>query len=172
MSEQTPDHETPDPDDVVETPQAGAAAGGTPSRDNDTPADDETVETPQDDDDDDGDPDDDPDSDETGGDGLARARKQAAKYRRQLRDTETERDELRESLWHARVDSLGLLADPTDLPLDADLLDDPDGIRQAVDDLLARKPHLRSRRIRERAGQGEGSTSTGVSLSALLARRA
>jgi hypothetical protein len=40
----------------------------------------------------------------------------------------------------------GQLADPTDLEFDEDHLDDPDALAAAVDDLLARKPHLASRR--------------------------
>lgn len=121
------------------------------------------------------DDDDEPDSDETDGDTaptVARARQQAARYRRQLRDTETERDELAAALWTARVDQLGVLADPDDLPFDPDALHDPDRLRQLVDELVTAKPHLRSRRIRARAGQGEGSPPGGISLAAILNRGA
>ena len=48
----------------------------------------------------------------------------------------------------------GKLADPTDLEFDEDHLDDPDALAAAVDDLLARKPHLASRRPTGEIGQG------------------
>ena len=115
--------------------------------------------------------DDEGDDDLPGGE-LARARRQAARYRRELRDSQTRSGELEAALWRARLELDGRLADPDDLELDPELVDDPDGIRQAVDALLERKPHLRSRRIRERAGQGEGSASASVSLAELLARGA
>jgi len=116
----------------------------------------------------------DPDSDETDDDepGIARARQQAARYRRQLRETETERDELAEALWLERVTALGTLADPADLPFDPDALHDPDRLRELADELVTRKPHLRSRRIRARAGQGEGTHGGGVNLAAMLSRGA
>lgn len=115
-----------------------------------------------------------PDSDETDGDepAVARARQQAARYRRQLRDVESERDELAEALWAERVTALGTLADPADLPYDPDALHDPDRLRELADELVTAKPHLRSRRIRARAGQGEGSHEGGVNLAAMLARGA
>lgn len=115
-----------------------------------------------------------PDGDETGDDepGLARARQQAARYRRQLRETEDERDELAQALWLERVTALGTLADPTDLPFDPDALHDPDRLRELADELVTAKPHLRSRRIRARAGQGEGTHDGGVNLAAMLARGA
>lgn len=115
-----------------------------------------------------------PDGDETGDDepGLARARQQAARYRRQLRETEDERDELAQALWLERVTALGTLADPADLPYDPDALHDPDRLRELADELVTAKPHLRSRRIRARAGQGEGAHDGGVNLAAMLARGA
>lgn len=116
----------------------------------------------------------DPDSDETDDDepGISRARQQAARYRRQLRDVESERDELAEALWLERVTALGTLADPSDLPFDPDALHDPDRLRELADELVTAKPHLRSRRIRARAGQGEGTHGGGVNLAAMLARGA
>lgn len=116
----------------------------------------------------------DPDSGETDADypAVARARQQAARYRRQLRDVESERDELAEALWLERVTALGTLADPDDLPFDPDALHDPDRLRELADELVTRKPHLRSRRIRARAGQGEGAHDGGVNLAAMLARGA
>ena len=48
-----------------------------------------------------------------------------------------------------------------DLPLDIDALDDDARIAELADELLTAKPHLRSRAIRERMGQGEGTASEG-----------
>src|SRR5690625_5668220 len=41
-------------------------------------------------------------------------------------------DELVAELWRARLELDGRLADPDDLPVDPELVDDPDGIRAAV----------------------------------------
>lgn len=92
-------------------------------------------------------------------------RQESARYR-------TRANELAETLWRERVAALGLLADPTDLPYDQAALDDPEAIRAAADELLARKPHLRTRRITERAGQGEGSAGETVSLTGIMRARA
>lgn len=157
--------------ELVGSPQAGDDAG------EQRPAETENagMEDPTNGETDDDDRDDELDGDETDGDTtptVARARQQAARYRRQLRDTESERDELAAALWTARVDALGVLADPDDLPFDPDALHDPDRLRELVDELVTAKPHLRSRRIRARAGQGEGTAPGGVSLAAILNRGA
>ena len=160
--------------EIVETPQAGEQAGEQATSDNggEPLEDSHNGDEPADDEPDGDEPD--PDSDETGDDepAVARARQQAARYRRQLRETEDERDELAEALWLERVRALGILADPTDLPFDADALHDPDELRKLADNLVTAKPHLRSRRIRARAGQGEGTHDGGVNLAAMLARGA
>ena len=171
MDDDTPELDNPG---LVGTAQAGPAAGGEPTSGNDETAETQ-VEDPTESDELDGDPDDDdgggPESDETAP-ALSRARSQAARYRRELRETEAERDELVAALWRERVEALGVLADPEDLPLDPEALHDPDRLRELADELVARKPHLRSRRIRERAGQGEGTGSGAVSLASLLQRNA
>ena len=168
-----------DDEQFVGSPQAGEQAGehstsgndGEHLEDSHNDGEPDTDELPDDgtdeldrDEDDDGDDEQDP--------RLSRARQQAARYRRELRDVETERDELAAALWTARVDQLGVLADPADLPFDPDALHDPDRLRQLVDELVTKKPHLRSRRIRARAGQGEGTAPGGVSLAAILNRGA
>ena len=171
MHDDTPAVDNPT---LVGTGQAGAAAG-----DETTSGNDENPETQVEDstesDELDGDPDDDDggssESDETAP-ALSRARGQAARYRRALRETEAERDELAAALWSERVGALGVLADPDDLPFDAEALHDPDRLRELVDELVTEKPHLKSRRIRARAGQGEGSAPGGVSLAAILNRGA
>ena len=168
-----------DDEQFVGSPQAGEQAGEHSTSGNDgehledshndgEPGTDELPDDGTDELDRDGDDDGDDEQDPR----LSRARQQAARYRRQLRDTETERDELAAALWTARVDQLGVLADPADLPFDPDALHDPDRLRQLVDELVTAKPHLRSRRIRARAGQGEGTAPGGVSLAAILNRGA
>lgn len=177
------DDDTPEVDNpiLVGTPQTAAAAGDEP-----TSANDESSETQVDEPTGSDELDDDPDDDDGGSSEsdetdeldepdaapVARARRQAARYRRELRDVESERDELAAALWTERVAALGVLADPTDLPPDPEALHDPDRLRELAAELVAAKPHLRSRRIRERAGQGEGDGSGTVSLSGLLRRNA
>lgn len=94
-----------------------------------------------------------------------------ATYRNRAKDAESKADELAQALWTERVRSLGVLADPADLPYDPDALDDLDLIRQQADELLGAKPHLRTRKITERAGQGERGTES-ISLVELLQRGA
>lgn len=66
------------------------------------------------------------------------------------------------------------LADPTDLPFSPDLLDDdglPDEskIAEAIEQLLAKKPHLASRRPQDSdVGQGAQAEADNVSLADLL----
>lgn len=94
-----------------------------------------------------------------------------ATYRNRAKDAESKADELAQALWTERVRSLGVLADPADLPYDPEALEDLDLIRQQADDLLGAKPHLRTRKITERAGQGERGTES-ISLVELLQRGA
>lgn len=168
------DDDTPELDNTehVGTPQAADDAGEPPTGETENAG----MEDPTNDDELDDDPDDDDggssEPDESDAAPVARARRQAARYRRELREVESERDELAAALWTERVAALGVLADPTDLPHDPEALHDPDRLRELAHELVARKPHLRSRRIRERAGQGEGDSSGTVSLSGLLRRHA
>lgn len=96
-------------------------------------------------------------------------RKEAAEARVKAKRT----DELAAALWTARVAATGRLADPTDvvMPEDADPLDE-DALTAAVDDLLARKPHLASRRPRGDVGQGMAGSSTTTDLAGMLRSRA
>jgi hypothetical protein len=65
------------------------------------------------------------------------------------------------------------LADPTDLELNEEHLDDLDALAAAVDDLLACKPHLASRRPTGDIGQGASPpAASSVDLAALLRQRA
>lgn len=55
-------------------------------------------------------------------------------------------DRYARELFAARVTATGRLADATDLPFSAELLDDPDALTEAITALLAAKPHLASRK--------------------------
>lgn len=92
-------------------------------------------------------------------------------YRNRAKDAEAKADELAQALWTERVRSLGVLADPADLPYDPEALDDLEQIKAQADDLLASKPHLRTRQITERVGQGERGAEA-ISLVELLQRGA
>lgn len=92
-------------------------------------------------------------------------------YRNRAKDAEAKADELAQALWTERVRALGVLADPTDLPYDPEALDDLELIRSQADELLSSKPHLRTRKITERAGQGERGAEA-ISLVELLQRGA
>lgn len=87
-------------------------------------------------------------------------------------------DKLASLLVQAMAHQTGLLADPTDLPFSEDLLADgiPDveKVRSAVEDLIARKPHLADRRPRGSVDQGaRGASEPTVSdLGAILRSRA
>jgi len=95
---------------------------------------------------------------------VERLRREAAGYRDRARD----RDALAERLHVVLVQQTGRLADPTDLPYDAAHLDDEGALTAAVDELLARKPHLTSRRPSGDVGQGATGTSEDVDLAGML----
>lgn len=93
-------------------------------------------------------------------------RRESAGYRDRARD----RDVLAERLHAALVAATGRLADPTDLPFDdAHLADDGEALAAALDELLARKPHLASRRPSGDIGQGAGGgQDSAVDLAGIL----
>lgn len=95
---------------------------------------------------------------------VEKLRKESADHRVKAKD----RDDLAKQLFHARVASLGRLADPDDLPFDEQLLNDLPALEAAVDDLLGRKPHLASRQPRGDIGQGATGASENVDLAAIL----
>ena len=75
-------------------------------------------------------------------------------------------------LFYARVAATGRLADADDLTFDEALLDDHDALLGAVEELVARKPHLASRKIRGDVGQGLSGGSSSVDLAGILRSRA
>jgi len=64
------------------------------------------------------------------------------------------------------------LADPSDLPFDENHLEDVSILDAAIDDLLARKPHLASRRPSGDIGQGATTEAASVDLAGILRARA
>lgn len=87
-------------------------------------------------------------------------------------------DQLAVRLVTAMAGQTNRLADPTDLPYDPGLLDDdgmpdPDKVAEAIEQLLARKPHLASRRPQDsNVGQGAQAQPDTFSLADLLRRGA
>jgi len=92
---------------------------------------------------------------------VEKLRKESADYRTRAQRA----DDLAKRLHTSLVAATGRLADPTDLPYDEAHLDDPDALTAALDDLLATKPHLASRKpMFGDIGQGETGGSADVSL--------
>ncbi|WP_181390344.1 hypothetical protein [Mycobacteroides abscessus] len=73
---------------------------------------------------------------------LADAEKRIA----ELADAADRADKYARALFEARVAATGRLADPTDMPFTAELVDDTEALTAAIDALLAAKPHLASRK--------------------------
>lgn len=100
---------------------------------------------------------------------VEKLRKEAGDHRVKAKEQEETIDGLKRRLFLNEVKGLGKLADPTDLPYDAELVDDPDKLKEAVDDLLARKPHLGRRVPNGDAGLGVGSEhSSGVDILGIM----
>ena len=99
---------------------------------------------------------------------VEKLRDENAKYRQRAQQS----DKLAQRLHTALVDATGLLQDPSDLQFNEDHLDDPEALQQAIDDLLAQKPHLAARRPRGDVGQGETGSSNTVDLAGMLRSRA
>lgn len=98
---------------------------------------------------------------------VEKLRKENATYREKAKKAE----DYAKELFYARVSATGRLADPDDLPFDADLLEDHDALLGAVEELLTRKPHLGSRKPRGDVGQGLSGSSATVDLAGLLRSR-
>ncbi|WP_210755091.1 hypothetical protein [Gordonia paraffinivorans] len=92
-------------------------------------------------------------------------RQENGKYRQRAQRA----DELAHRLHRALVEKTGRLQDPTDLPFDEAHIDSEEALTEAIDRLLAAKPHLARRQVRGEIGQGATPSSTGgVDLTALL----
>jgi len=100
---------------------------------------------------------------------VVKLRTENAQYRERARSADTYAERLHTEL----VRATGKLADPTDLEFAEEHLDDPDALAAALGDLLARKPHLASRRPTGDIGQGASPVAaSSVDLAALLRQRA
>lgn len=95
-------------------------------------------------------------------------RQENGKYRQRAQQGEQYAQRLHTEL----VRATGRLADPTDLPFDAEHLDDASKLTAAIDDLLARKPHLTNRRPIGEIGQGAIPSGGTVNLAAILRQQA
>lgn len=91
-------------------------------------------------------------------------RREAAGYRERAKRA----DDLAREVFTLRTAALGKLADPSDLPFDEALLDDAAALEAAVDELIARKPHLGDRRPTGDVDQGARETSEPVNLAGLV----
>lgn len=99
---------------------------------------------------------------------VEKLRDENAKYRQRAQRS----DDLAHRLHEALVDATGALQDASDLPFDESHLDDPEALQQAIDELLAAKPHLAARRPRGDVGQGQTGTSNTLDLAEMLRSRA
>ena len=121
-----------------------------------------------------GDEDDEDDEDDQDGDTFPRSyvkrlRERSAGYRARAKTAEGRAEELERALFTERVRALDVLADPSDLPFDPALLEDPDALRAAADDLVARRPHYRRRGVAAGTGsRDEAAPGSGVSLLGLM----
>ena len=98
---------------------------------------------------------------------VEQLRDENAKYRQRAQKA----DEYAQRLHTELVRATGRLADPTDLPFDLEHLADDTKLSVAVDTLLARKPHLASRKPSGDIGQGATTSSGAVDLAAILRGR-
>lgn len=81
---------------------------------------------------------------------VEKLRQENGRYRQRA----GEADQLAERLHTELVRATGRLADPTDLPFDADHIADAGKMVAAIDALIEAKPHLASRRPTGDIGQG------------------
>ncbi|OBK69521.1 hypothetical protein A5653_12535 [Mycobacterium colombiense] len=89
---------------------------------------------------------------------VEKLRKESQGYRERAKTAEANLDAALRELFTARVTASGRLADPDDLPYDAELLADEDKLTGAIDELIKRKPHLAARKISGSVGQGVTGT--------------
>lgn len=99
---------------------------------------------------------------------VEKLRQENGKYRQRAQQA----DGLAQRLHVELVRATGRLADPTDLPFDAEHLEGSDKLSLALDELLERKPHLATRKPAGDIGQGQrGTAPESFSLLGLLKER-
>ena len=99
---------------------------------------------------------------------VEKLRDENAKYRQRAQRA----DDLAHRLHNALTAATGRLADPSDLPYEESHLDDPEALETAISELLAKKPHLGSRKPAGNIGQGVSSSTGAVDLAAMMRARA
>lgn len=99
---------------------------------------------------------------------VERLRRESAGYRERANRA----DELAVRLHTELVKATGRLADASDLAFDAAHLDDAEALATAIDELVARKPHLASRRPMGDVGQGATVSNAPVDLAGMMRARA
>ena len=95
---------------------------------------------------------------------VEKLRKEAAGHR----DRAKRADDLAARLHTTLVEATGRLADARDLPYEESHLDDPTALSEAIDGLLADKPHLATRKPMGNIGQGVAPVGNDVSLAGIL----
>lgn len=95
---------------------------------------------------------------------VEKLRKEAAGHR----DRAKRADDFAARLHTALVDATGRLADARDLPFDESHLDSPEALQEAIQSLLAERPHLASRKPSGNIGQGVAPVRNDVSLAGIL----
>lgn len=95
---------------------------------------------------------------------VEKLRKEAAGHR----DRAKRADDFAQRLHTALVEATGRLADARDLPFVESHLDDPVALSEAIDAVLADKPHLATRKPMGNIGQGVAPVSNDVSLGGIL----
>lgn len=108
------------------------------------------------------------DSDTFPRDYVEKLRDENAKYRQRAQKA----DDLAHRLHNALVAASGRLQDASDLEYDESHLDDPEALETAISELLAKKPHLGSRKPAGNIGQGVSSSTDAVDLAAMMRARA
>ncbi|ROR53281.1 hypothetical protein EDD41_0416 [Luteococcus japonicus] len=91
---------------------------------------------------------------------VEKLRKEAADNRAKAKAAEA----LQHEVFGLRVAALGKLHDASDMPFDPALLEDPDKLAQAVDELVTRKPYLARQVVAGSIGQGAAPATPSVSL--------
>lgn len=99
---------------------------------------------------------------------VEKLRDENAKYRQRAQKA----DDLAHRLHNALTAATGRLADPSDLPYEESHLDDPEALQRAIQELLAKKPHLGSRKPAGNIGQGVSGSTGAVDLAAMMRARA
>lgn len=93
-------------------------------------------------------------------------RRNEIRYRRERNAATARADQLARELFALRVETAGVLQDPTDMPYSPDLVT-ADDVAAALVELVERKPYLRRPVAGGDIGQGAGSPAGGEEMSLL-----